>query len=50
MSMENMQLTQKLTVFSSEQSNERTTCLSGHVVMYVMALTPLTGRISDLRK
>jgi hypothetical protein len=33
------------TVFSSEHKVDRTTCLSGHVAMYVIALTPFTGRI-----
>ena len=38
----------RLTVFRSEQRTDRTTCLSGHVVRYVKALVPLTGRISLL--
>lgn len=33
------------TVLSNEHKTDRTTCLSGHVAMYVMALTPFTGRI-----
>ena len=34
------------TVFSIEQSTDKTTCFSGHVAMYVMALTPFTGSIA----
>jgi hypothetical protein len=30
-------------VFSNEHKTERTTCLSGQVAIYVMALTPRTG-------
>jgi hypothetical protein len=37
-----------LTVFRSEQSTDSTTCLSGQVAMYVIALTPLTGRMSAI--
>jgi hypothetical protein len=33
------------TVLSSEHRVDKTTCLSGHVAMYVIALTPFTGRI-----
>jgi hypothetical protein len=33
----------KNTVFSNEHKTERTTCLSGQVAIYVMALTPRTG-------
>jgi hypothetical protein len=36
------------TVFNMEQRTERTTCFSGHVAMYVMALTPLTGKIAGV--
>lgn len=36
------------TVFNCEQSSERTTCLSGQVARYVMALTPFTGMISAM--
>jgi hypothetical protein len=32
-------------VFSREHKTDRTTCLSEHVAIYVMALTPFTGRI-----
>src|SRR5690349_17370169 len=35
-----------LTVFSMEQSTDRTTCFSGQVAMYVMALTPFTGSMA----
>jgi hypothetical protein len=38
-------MTPSRTVLSSEHKTDRTTCLSGHVAMYVMALTPFTGRI-----
>lgn len=34
------------TVFNCEHRSERTICLSGQVVMYVSALTPLIGTIS----
>ena len=40
----------KRTVLSCEQRSDNTSCLSGHVVMYVMALTPLIGKISRLCK
>lgn len=33
------------TVFSSEHRTDKTTCLSGQVAIYVMALTPFTGRM-----
>jgi hypothetical protein len=36
------------TVFSSEHKVDKTTCLSGVVAIYVIALTPLTGRIAVL--
>lgn len=36
----------KPTVFSIEQRTDRTTCFSGHVAMYVIALTPFTGKIA----
>lgn len=36
----------RLTVLRSEQRSERTICLSGQVVMYVIAFTPFTGRTS----
>ena len=35
------------TVFRKEQSIDSTTCLSGQVAIYVMALTPFVGRTSD---
>lgn len=38
----------KLTVLSKEQSTDRTTCFSGQVVMYVIALIPTTGNIFAL--
>lgn len=34
------------TVFNKEHSKVRTTCLSGQVVMYVMAFTPCTGSVA----
>jgi hypothetical protein len=33
------------TVLSNEHKTDRTTCLSGQVAIYVMALTPFTGRM-----
>jgi hypothetical protein len=45
MSMREGQWQLSLTVFSSEHKTDRTTCLSEHVAIYVMALTPFTGRI-----
>jgi hypothetical protein len=33
------------TVLSSEHKTDKTTCLSGHVAIYVIALTPFTGRM-----
>jgi UDP-N-acetylglucosamine:LPS N-acetylglucosamine transferase len=33
------------TVLSNEHKTDKTTCLSGHVAIYVMALTPFTGRM-----
>lgn len=41
-----------LTVLSCEQSSDRTICLSGQVVTYVRALTPLIETVSgyDQRK
>lgn len=36
----------QLTVFRSEQRTDNTTCLSGQLARYVMALTPLTGKTS----
>lgn len=38
------------TVLRSEQRSDSTTCLSGHVAMYVIALTPFTGRTPELRQ
>ena len=35
-----------LTVFNSEQRRVSTSCLFGKVVMYVIALTPWTGKTS----
>jgi hypothetical protein len=37
-----------LTVLSKEQRTDRTTCLSGQVAIYVMALTPTTGSMFAL--